>query len=111
MWQVASSVSLQDGNTSQRKASVVQTVDDPTKNALVVANPDWSNIVAERLSNLWTDITDATYFYSWYTKVGTTERRIERTHKTTYDVAWASWTTTPDTNRTNRKALTYNTAI
>lgn len=39
----ASSVQIQDWGTSQRKASVVVS-SDVTKNALVVSNPDWSNI-------------------------------------------------------------------
>lgn len=71
---------------------------------LEVNTPQW-------VSNLGIDTTDATYYYFWYTQVGTTNWRIKRMAKSGYAITWASGTTAPSTNRTNRASLSYSVTI
>lgn len=70
-----------------------------------------SAIGTEWTSNLGIDKSDATNYYFGYTQIGTTNWRIKRMNKTTYAIDWATGTTDPATNYTNRTSLTYSITI
>ena len=84
MGTTATSVRIQD-NLSNKAASVVQTVADPAKNAMVVTNPNGSSLTSSldgfdipaydyiSLSYTWSNLTWVVYKtgWSWGTTVGT----------------------------------------
>ena len=43
MWEITSSITIEDKNTDDM-VSVVESTDDPTINCIIVCNADWSNV-------------------------------------------------------------------
>jgi hypothetical protein len=89
-----SSTQIQDWGTSQRKAAVVVSP-DITKNALVVANADWSNV--------------------WWATAAYAIRNIDDSSQTTYtyfgkQTAAGAWLVMRLTNATNAFEYAYGTS-
>jgi hypothetical protein len=103
-----SAIQIQDGGTTQRKATVVVS-NDITKNALVVSNYDWSNIweviVVYIIRNI-DDTSQTTYtYFGKQTAAGAW--LIMRLTNSTNAFDYSYWTDDYATNRTNRAILVY----